>query len=58
MNLPVLATVFEVFCLSPYTQEEGSQLYSSRDEAERMRAFYQSCGSASRIVERTLNTLS
>jgi hypothetical protein len=58
MNLPLLATVFEVFYLSPYMQEERSQLYSSRDEAERMRTFYQSCGSASHIKERTLNTVS
>ena len=58
MNLPLLATVFEVFYLSAYSQEERSQLYSSRDEAERMQAFYESCGSSSHIKERTLNTLS
>ena len=57
MNLPVLATVFEVFYLSPYSQEERSQLYSSRDEAERMQVYYESCGSTSHLKERTLNTL-
>lgn len=58
MNLPVLATVFEVFYLSPYSQEERSQLFSSREEADRMQAFYESCGSTPYVKERTLNTLS
>lgn len=57
MNLPILATVFEVFYLLPYSKEQGSQLYASRDEAERMQAFYESCGSPSHFKERTLNTL-
>jgi hypothetical protein len=58
MNLPILATVFEVFYLSPYSQEERSQLYASKDEAERMQVYYESCGSPSHIKERTLNKLS
>jgi len=56
-----ISTIFEVFYAVPYPAypgEQRSQLYASRDEAERMQAYCESCGSPSHIKERTLNTLS
>jgi hypothetical protein len=56
-----ITTIFEVFYAAPYPAYPGdqrSQLYSSRDDAERMQVYYESCGSPSHIKERTLNTLS
>lgn len=56
-----ISTIFEVFYAAPYPAypgEQRSQLYASRDEAERMQAYCESCGSPSHIKERTLNTLS
>ena len=56
-----ISTIFEVFYAAPYPAYPGdqrSQLYASRDEAERMQAYYESCGSPSYIKERTLHTLS
>lgn len=60
MNTPSLTTVFEVFYTAVYPAypgEERSQLFSSRDEAKRMQAFCETCGSKSRIVERTLSKM-
>lgn len=60
MNLPVLTTVFEVFydaAYPAYPREQRSQLFSTKDEADRMQAFYESCGSRSYVKERTLNRL-
>ena len=56
-----ISMIFEVFYDVPYPKyfgEQRSQLYSTRGEAERMQAFYESCGSKSHVKTRTLNTLS
>jgi len=56
-----IQVIFEVFYSVPYPEYPGqqkSQLYSTRVEAERMREFYESCGSRSHVKVRILNTLS
>jgi hypothetical protein len=56
-----ITTIFEVFYAAPYPAYPGdqrSQLYASMDEAERMQAYYESCGSPSHIKQRTLHRLS
>jgi hypothetical protein len=45
-----MALGFTIRYLSPYSQEWRTQSFTTRDEAERMIAFYRSCGSPAEMV--------
>lgn len=49
--------VYELVYVAPYTQRETSQLFGLECDAFRMKAFYESCGTACTIKKRTVNVL-
>lgn len=48
--------MFEVTYQTPYNNQEWrSQYFNTKEEAERMVNFYQSCGSPAKLIERKLS---
>ena len=42
--------MFTIYYTTPYTEQRRTQSFRTREEAERMAAFYRSCGSKSELI--------
>lgn len=54
--MPEMPEMFEVTYQTPYSNQEWrSQFFNTKEEAERMVEFYQSCGSPAKLKQRKVS---